>query len=267
MFWPSLAAAVVLEPGLQPRQHLVQRQLLGRAGVVVAQRHVGRLARRRRRSEMPTMLRPHARRASRSRCPAPPVGAAAQPGAASASKRVRVEHGLVLACRRAGGGARRGGLRVGRAGAPAPASAPGSSSLRQAAEAVALVEVQQAGAVDLAQRQRVERRPARHLRRQVAVGHHGDQLAAGAAASPSALRRFSPTAPLMSVGGGDHAVERAVLGDPLDGGLRPDLLDAGHVVDAVADQRQVVDDALRRHAELGLHGRRQPRRAARCSSC
>jgi hypothetical protein len=54
-------------------------------------------------------------------------------------------------------------------------------------------------------------------------------------------------------GGGDHAVERAEVGDPLGGRLRSDLVDARHVVDGVADQRQVVDDALRRHAELGLH--------------
>ncbi len=53
------------------------------------------------------------------------------------------------------------------------------------------------------------------------------------------------------VGMGDHSVQRAVLVQPFDGGLGAAFLDAGHAVHGVADQRQVVDDALRRHAELG----------------
>src|SRR5581483_658709 len=57
------------------------------------------------------------------------------------------------------------------------------------------------------------------------------------------------------IGMGDYAFERAVLHDPFAGGLRPDLVHAGNVVDLVADQRQIVDDLLRRHAELGLHAR------------
>src|SRR5205085_10153534 len=49
------------------------------------------------------------------------------------------------------------------------------------------------------------------------------------------------------------ALGRAVLHDPFAGGLRPDLVDAGDVIDLVADQRQVIDDLFRRHAELRLH--------------
>ena len=45
-------------------------------------------------------------------------------------------------------------------------------------------------------------------------------------------------------------VERAVLGQPFHRGFRPDLGHAGHVVDGIADQRQVINDALRRHAEF-----------------
>ena len=41
--WPSLWLPV-LQPGLEPRQHLVARQLVRRAGVVVGQRHIRRLA-------------------------------------------------------------------------------------------------------------------------------------------------------------------------------------------------------------------------------
>jgi hypothetical protein len=53
------------------------------------------------------------------------------------------------------------------------------------------------------------------------------------------------------VGVGDQVVEGAVLGEPLHGGLGAALFHARHVVHRVADQGEVVDDALRRHAELG----------------
>ena len=53
------------------------------------------------------------------------------------------------------------------------------------------------------------------------------------------------------VGMGNYSVQRAVLFQPLDGGLGAAFLDAGHAVDGVADQRQIVDDPARRHAELG----------------
>ncbi len=47
-------------------------------------------------------------------------------------------------------------------------------------------------------------------------------------------------------------VERAVLREPLGRGLRPHLVDAGDVVRAVTDQRQVVDDLLGLDVELRL---------------
>jgi hypothetical protein len=55
------------------------------------------------------------------------------------------------------------------------------------------------------------------------------------------------------LGVGDDGGERAVLGQPLGGGLRADLVDAGHVVDAVADQGQEIDDLVGTHAELRQH--------------
>ena len=42
-----------------------------------------------------------------------------------------------------------------------------------------------------------------------------------------------------------------MLSQPLHGRLRADLVDARHVVDCVTDQRQVIDDPVRRDAELG----------------
>ena len=49
----------------------------------------------------------------------------------------------------------------------------------------------------------------------------------------------------------DDVLERPVLGEPLRSGLGPDLGDSGHVVHRIADEREVVDDGLRRHPELG----------------
>ena len=54
-------------------------------------------------------------------------------------------------------------------------------------------------------------------------------------------------------GMGDHAVQRAVVGEPLGGGLGADLGHAGDVVDRVAGQGQEIGDQLRRHAEFLPH--------------
>ena len=51
----------------------------------------------------------------------------------------------------------------------------------------------------------------------------------------------------------DYSVQRAVSIKPLGGGFRSDFGHAGDVVDAVAHQRQVVDDKLWRHPVLGDH--------------
>ena len=51
----------------------------------------------------------------------------------------------------------------------------------------------------------------------------------------------------------DYFVQGPIRIKPLGGSLRADLGYAGDVVDTVAHQRQVVDDALRRHAVLGDH--------------
>ena len=63
----------------------------------------------------------------------------------------------------------------------------------------------------------------------------------------------------------DHVVERAVLREPLDRGLRADLVHAGTLSIAVADQREVVDEALRRARRTS--SRRRPRRASRWTWC
>ncbi len=57
---------------------------------------------------------------------------------------------------------------------------------------------------------------------------------------------------LDGIGVADHAVEVAVVLDPFRRRLRAALRHPGDVVDAVAHQAQIVDDALRWHAELVL---------------
>ena len=51
----------------------------------------------------------------------------------------------------------------------------------------------------------------------------------------------------------DDAGQAAVLRQPFQRRFRAALGHARHIVDRVADQGQVIDDAVRRHAELGQH--------------
>jgi hypothetical protein len=90
----------------------------------------------------------------------------------------------------------------------------------------------------------------RHRQRQ--VGDHGDQPAAEGQEIEVLAQVLADLAADL-VGIGDQVVEGAVFGEPLDGGLGAALLDAGHVVHGVADEGQVIDDEIRRHAELGGH--------------
>ena len=54
------------------------------------------------------------------------------------------------------------------------------------------------------------------------------------------------------VGLAQDFIQAAVFREPFHGRFRPDFRHAGHIVHAVADERQVVDDPVRRDAELGL---------------
>ena len=115
--------------------------------------------------------------------------------------------------------------------------------LQPALEAEALEEAHERVAVAFA------RREIGHVERQHDVGLHRDQLA-----------RFpQPVADLPQiladdagelVGVPEHAFEGAVLRDPLRRRLGADLVDTGDVVDGIADEGEIVDDPLRRDAEL-----------------
>ena len=52
-----------------------------------------------------------------------------------------------------------------------------------------------------------------------------------------------------------HVVQRAILGEPLHRSFRADLVHARNVIHHIAGQCQIIHDALRRHAELGVHAR------------
>ena len=117
------------------------------------------------------------------------------------------------------------------------------------AETVALVQFDQGGIVALARRQVLD---ALDMTGQVAVALHRQQLAR----EREVRNRFAQVVAghaLDAVGVGDQLVDRTVLGNPLGRRLGADLGHAGHVVDGVADQHQVVDDAIRRHTELVQH--------------
>ena len=87
---------------------------------------------------------------------------------------------------------------------------------------------------------------------QVAIGHHGHQ-------TPRLRQPVQGPAQVVArhtfdgSGRRDDTVQRAVVRQPLGRRLRTHLVHARHVVHGVANERQVVDDALRRHAELRQH--------------
>jgi hypothetical protein len=244
----QLVVARVLQPRPQALQHGLQGQLLGRAGVAVGQRHVGRAAGLHREADA------HDARTHRLQAVGFGVHGHQLSGAQAFEpgfQPLPAEDGFVLAGHRLGRRWRR--VLTGRcAGGGGGWRATAVELLAPGAEAVAVVEAAQAVHVGLAQRQRVQRRPVRHLVGQVAVGHHGDQPAPGGQPGQRLAQVLAGHA-LDAVGRGHHAVQRAEVGDPLRRRLRAHLLDARHVVHAVADEREVVHDALGRHAELGLH--------------
>ncbi len=125
-------------------------------------------------------------------------------------------------------------------------------------EAVAAEEVDQLGAILAAIDEGLE---GRDFRGEIAVGLHGQQLAALGQPVERVAQVLADHA-LDLAGAGDHAVERAVFAQPLDRRLRADLGHARHIVHGVTDQRQVIDDLPGRHAELGQHAGRIERLVA-----
>lgn len=100
--------------------------------------------------------------------------------------------------------------------------------------------------------QRIE---CRHLFAEVAVELHGQQFAALGKPFERVAQVLAHHA-LDLACMRDDVVERAELRQPFHRGFRAHLRHAGHVVHGVANQRKIVDDALGRHAKLGLHAGR-----------
>lgn len=117
-------------------------------------------------------------------------------------------------------------------------------------EAVAVVKIEQAGFVHRLEGQGFQGRPAGDMLAEVAVDLDGDELAAHGK-PVQGLAQVLTSHALDLVGRGDDAVERTMLGNPLGGRFGADFLHAGDVVDGVAHESQIVDDAVRRDAKLG----------------
>ncbi len=99
---------------------------------------------------------------------------------------------------------------------------------------------------------RRQRRKIAHALWQGQVASHGDQLDAERQKLEMVPEVFADGAADLA-GVGDDLVQRTVGIQPFDRRLGPDLGHPGHVVHGVAHQRQIIDDAFRRHAELGQH--------------
>jgi hypothetical protein len=214
-------------------------QLIGRAGVVVADRHIGGL---------PWLAgEGHADQARGDRVERVGFkiegeGIRAGEAFAPALERGHVEHGLVGVSVQRGHGRRRR-RRLGRRGRFGRAC----------------VEFLQPGLEFEPREQLPQRVPVRRGAVEVVgidverhVAAHGGQI-------PVQRQRVQRLAQALAhlathlVGVGDHAVERAVFLQPLGGGLGADLGHARDVVHRVAGQSQKVGDQLRRHAELVHH--------------
>ena len=238
----DLAMVRALEPRPQRGKRRVEVKLFGHAGIAVRERDVAGLQRLDRQRDADQARRHRIERGRFSVDAGEVRGAdALQPCLELRARRDRLVLGASLAlghsaCGRCTGrGRRRTDIHL-----PQPRL-----------ELVALIDLAQARRVLVTHCKRRERRD---MRGKVAVGLDRDQR----------LRRRYPRQRLAQVfahhagdliGVFDERVERTVGLQPFGCGLRPHLVDARHIVDAVADQRQVVDDSLGRHSELGRHAR------------
>ncbi len=248
----DLAMVRAFQPRPQRREGRLERQLLRHAGVAVSERDVAGFERLHRQGNADQLRRHRVERCS--------FGIdAGQFGRADALQPrielIRRRHHFVF-CAAFPFGHGACGLRCGLPGGIGNGLRIDFAQPRL--EFVPLIKLAQAIGVFIANRQRTDRR---HMRRQIAIGPDRHQRA----------RRRQPGQRLAQVfadGTADLAgtlhqrIERTIGVEPLGGGLRADLVDARHVVDAVSDQRQVVDDARRRDAELRRNTRDIERFAA-----
>ncbi len=237
----QLGARGVFQPRTQPCQHLVLGQLRGAVRAAVRDRDIAGHARRHRHRQADQFglhlvqrggLRIHRHQRRLVHLFHPGVERRPVGNDAVIQLRGRGRH-----FGRHAGVARRHAL-----GVAGQVSQPG-------AETVAFVQFGQGGVVAIARRQVVD---AVDVAGQVAVALHRQQLARQREIGDGFAQVVARHA-LDAFGAFDQLVDRAELGDPFGGRLGADLGHARNVVDGIAHQHQVVDDAVRRHAELVEH--------------
>ena len=229
------------QPGFELRQHRVARQLPGDAGGGVGERDIARFAGLDRQRD--------ADDAGGERVEAGGFGIERgevggvdprQPGVEPRPGEDRFVIDRQGFARRSRQRPRRAGSRRGRGGRS------GVQFAQPGPESVAAIEFAQGFRVAGGWGQRGRRRQIRQ------VAGDGDQF-------PAQRQEAEMIAQLLAgdaadfAGVGNDSVERAILLQPLDGGLRAALRNPRHAIDRVADQRQIIDDAVRRDAELVNH--------------
>ncbi len=254
----ELGLGRIFQPGAHLFQHVFALELVRRAGIAVRQRNVGALARFDRQRNAHHLRRHRIERRrfgiDRRQCgsvdqrqPCVQLRVGENRLVLALDDRHAIERGLRAFRRIERTAARRA------AGCRAHAAVAGFGAAQVAQhrlEAVAAEKfAQRVGIFRSANERFFERH---HVLDQVAVGFHGDQFAAF-------RQPVERRAQVLAHGATDtagvfhHAVERAVQREPLDRCFGTALGHARHVVDGVADEGQVIDDAVRRHAELGQH--------------
>ena len=227
----DLGVPVRLQPRLETRQHPVEGELRRPVGEHMGQRQVGRLARRHGKR--------HADQARRHRIETGGLGIEGGELGAFDRRQPAVERRFVQDCdvvaRIAGVGAVGAGPGFGPI-VGGRRALPALEFGQPAAEFEPAVKVAEPLAVAFGRRQR------RQFHRQVDRGVDGHQAAAEGQKIEVLAQILADLAADL-VGPRHQCIEIAVLMEPLDRGLRSALVDTGHVVDGVADQCQVVDDA------------------------
>ena len=229
---PDLGRLLSLEQRLEFRQHFFALELCRRAGVIVRQRHVG--------AATHAVGKRHAHDLGLHGIEAGGFGVegeglgflqARQPGI----ERVLVENGFIhpRRCARRRRGRRVGAIHAAEVREPdlelqAREQLAQPRLVRRRARQVLRFDVERHVAADGGQ-----------LARERQLRQRGAQVLAGLPGNLGRVRH--------------ERVERAVLLQPLGRSLGADAGDAGDVVGGVADEREVIDDALRRHAELPDH--------------
>ena len=243
----DLGALVALNPGLEDLQRPCDTDLVGRACVAMRYRHVERsiVERERQPDEVgyhrlePVGLgvEPHHRRRFQ------PQGQGAQP-------RLVDDHCIAAACGVHGRRCLHGRCR-GRAEIPSDC---GRGTLGRLAVQFLQAALEPEAREQFAKFRRIVEVLVQVLERerQFAVALHGEQPARLGQPLERLAQVLADHAADV-VGVRHHGVEGPVLLDPFRRGLRPHLRHARDVVHRVTDQRVVVDDQFRRHAELLLH--------------